>query len=71
MPKVTARVPMRGVDLKQMMDEAKAKMADVAPGVPFKITDVQMMDMGEDLGTRQGMARMFACDMTMEADVPE
>jgi ribosomal protein L11 len=72
MPKVSVHLNMKGVDIREMMAQAKEKMADVAGSdVKFKITEMEMRDYGDDMATKQGMARLYYCDMTLEANIPD
>lgn len=68
MAKVTTRISVRGVDLKEMLKEAHAQLADLSDSA-FTVTDVDLWPGAEDVAMKDGMARVWSATFTMEADV--
>ena len=70
MAKVTIRVSAKGIDLKEMMANAKEQVADLADA-NWKITDVEVWSGPEDIAVKNGMARLYSALMTLEANISE
>jgi hypothetical protein len=67
MAKVTARVNVRGVDLKEMMATTIEQLGELADA-KWTITEVDLYG-SEDIASRQGMATLWAASMTAEANL--
>lgn len=67
MSKVTVSINVRGIDLKEMMAQAKEQLADLTDA-EWTITDVALYCV-DDIAGRDGMARLWNASMTMEATV--
>jgi hypothetical protein len=67
MAKVTTRVSVRGVDLKDMLKEAHAQLSDLTDS-PFTVTDVDLYAI-DDIASKDGLARLWSATFTMETDV--
>lgn len=68
MAKVTTRISIRGVDLKEMLAEAHTQLADLTDAT-FTVTEVDLWPGGEDVAMKDGMARIWSASFTMETDV--
>lgn len=69
MPKVTARINVRGIDLSQMIADAKEKLSELTDA-EWKINEVDLYG-DEDISSRQGMARLWSASMSAEANIKE
>jgi len=67
MPKVTCRISVKGVDLKDMMAQAVGQMMDLTDA-KWKITDIDLWGQ-EDIASRSGMARLWSASMVLEANI--
>jgi TnpA family transposase len=67
MPKVTARLTVKGVDLKEMMNQAIGQMADLTDA-QWTISEIELWGQ-EDVASREGMARLWSASMSLEANV--
>jgi hypothetical protein len=67
MAKVTTRISVRGVDLKDMLQQAYEQLADLSDA-RFTVTDVDLYPM-DDVAVKDGMARLYSATFTMEAEV--
>lgn len=67
MAKVTVRLQVRGVDLKEMMSGAVEQAGELSEAA-WKITEIDVWG-NEDIASRQGMARLWQASMTLEATV--
>jgi hypothetical protein len=66
--KVTTRISVRGVDLKDMLTEATSQLADLTDAT-FTVTEIDLWPGSEDVAMKDGMARLWSASFTMEADV--
>jgi hypothetical protein len=69
MPKITTRISVKGVDLKEMMASAITQLADLTDA-KFKITEIDLWG-DEDVAAKNGMARLWSASMTLEANISE
>jgi hypothetical protein len=65
--KLTTHISIRGVDLKDMLQQAREQLADLSDAT-FTVTDVDLYVM-EDIADKEGMARLWSASFTMEANV--
>lgn len=69
MAKVTARITVRGVDLGQMMAQAKAQLAELSDA-KWSVSEVDLYSIDE-MATKDGMAPLWSASMTLEANVTD
>jgi hypothetical protein len=67
MAKVTARLSVKGTDLREMMEQAKEQMADLGDA-QWRITEVELWNQ-EDMASKSGMVRLWSGSFTLEANV--
>jgi len=67
MAKVTTRVSVRGIDLKDMLKQAHEQLADLSES-PFTVTEVDLYGI-DDVAVKDGMARLWSATFTMETNV--
>lgn len=67
MAKVTTRISVRGVDLKEMLKQAHEQLADLTDSA-FTVTEVDLYPI-DDVAVKDGMARLWSASFTMETDV--
>lgn len=65
MAKVTARVSVKGIDLKEMMASAMDQLGELSDAT-WKITEVDLWG-SEDIASRDGLAQVWTASMTAEA----
>lgn len=65
--KVTTRISVRGVDLKDMIAQAREQVSDLSDA-EFVVTDVDVYPI-DDIATQQGMARLWSASLTLEANL--
>lgn len=69
MAKVTARMSSRGVDLSQMIAQAKDQLSELSDA-KWKLSDVDLYSV-EDIATKEGLSPVWSASMTFEADVTD
>lgn len=67
MAKVTARVSVRGIDLKEMMASALDQLSELSSEA-WTITEVDLYG-SEDIASRDGMAQLWTASMTAETSL--
>lgn len=67
MAKITTRVSLQGVDLKEMLQQAQKQLADLTDAT-FTVTDVDLYPIN-DIAVKDGMARLWSATFTMETEV--
>jgi polysaccharide pyruvyl transferase WcaK-like protein len=65
--KVTARVSVRGIDLKEMMSSALDQLSELSAET-WTITEVDLYG-SEDIASRDGMAQLWSAQMVAETNV--
>lgn len=65
--KVTARIGVRGIDLKEMMASALDQLSELSAET-WTITEVELYG-SEDIASKSGMAQLWSASMTAEANV--
>lgn len=67
MAKVTARVSVRGIDLKEMMQGALDQLSELS-SEKWTIIEIDLYG-SEDIASKSGMAQLWSASMTAEANV--
>jgi hypothetical protein len=68
--KATIRVSVKGVDLREMMANAKEQVAELTDA-KWTITEIEVWGGPEDIAVKNGMARLYSASMTLEANITE
>lgn len=67
MAKVTARVNVKGIDLKEMMASAMEQLGELSD-TTWTITDVDLWG-HEDFASRNGLAQLWSASMSAETNL--